>query len=71
MIYIETGRLSLIVQRKYNTLKYWLKQTGTENCILTNIYETALRTCQERNVKTWLSEIRDILLSIGVVAVWQ
>ena len=37
MIYIETDRLPLIVQRKYNTLKYWLKLTGTENCILKNI----------------------------------
>ena len=32
-------------------LKYWLILTGTENCILKNIYETAMRTCKEQNVK--------------------
>ena len=34
MIYCETGRLPLIVNRKFNMLKYWLKLTRTENCIL-------------------------------------
>ena len=41
-IYCETGRLSLIVNRKFNMLKYWIKLTRTENCILKNIYEVTL-----------------------------
>ena len=71
MIYSETGRLPLIVNRKFNMLKYWLKLTRTENCVLKNIYEMTLRSCNHQNNKNWSAEIRDILISIGLVDVWQ
>ena len=70
-IYCETGRLPLIVNRKFNMLKYWLKLTRNENCILKNIYEFTLKSCNQHNIKNWLTEIREILLSIGMVDVWQ
>ena len=71
MIYSETDRLPLIVNRKFNMLKYWLKLTRTENCILKNIYEMTLRSRNHQNNKNWSTEIRDILISIGMVDVWQ
>ena len=71
MVYCETGRLPLIVNRKFNMLKYWLKLTRTENCILKNIYEFTLKSCNQHNIKNWLIEIREILFSIGMVDVWR
>ena len=52
-------------------LKYWLKLTRTENCILKNIYEFTLKSCNQHNINNWLAEIREILYSIGMVDVWQ
>ena len=71
MIYSETGGLPLIVNRKFNMLKYWLKLTRTENFVLKNIYEMTLRSCNHQNNKNWSAEVRDILISIGMVDVWQ
>ena len=71
MIYRETGRLPLIVNRKFNMLNYWLKLTRTENCVLENIYEMTLRSCNHQDNQNWSAEIRDILISIGMVDVWQ
>ena len=71
MAYSETGRPPLIVQRKYQVLKYWVKLIGSENCILKTVYEMTLRSCREHNIRNWLSEIREILISIGMVDVWQ
>ena len=51
MIYCEIGRLPLIVSRKFNMLKYWLKLTRTEYCILEKIYELTLRSCNQKNIK--------------------
>ena len=52
-------------------LKYWLKLTRTQNCILKNSYELTLRSFNQQNIKIWLAEIRDIFISIGMVDVWQ
>ena len=71
MIYCETGRLPLIVYRKFNMLKYWLKLTRTENCILKNIYEVTLMSCNQEKFNNWLGEIREILISIGMIDVWN
>ena len=71
MIYCETGRLPLIVNRKFNMLTYWLKLTRTENCILKNNYEFTLRSCNQHKIKNWLANISEILFSIGMVDVWQ
>ena len=45
MIYSEMGRVPLITRRKFNMVKYWLKLTKSENCILKPIYETELEAC--------------------------
>ena len=71
MVYCETGRLPLIVHRKYQMLKYWIKLIGSENCILRTIYEMTLYSCRENNTRNWLSGIRYILISIGMADVWQ
>ena len=71
IVYSETGRLPLIVQRKYQMLKYWVKLIENENCILKTVYETILRSCREHNIRICLAEIREILISIGMVDVWQ
>ena len=34
MVYCETGRLPLIVQRQFNMLKYWLTLQKSDNCVL-------------------------------------
>ena len=71
MVYCETGRLPLIVHRKYQMLNYWMKLIGTENCILRSIHEMTLLSCRENNTRNWLSEIRYIFISIGMAEVWQ
>ena len=52
-------------------LKYWLKLTRTENCIFKNIYEVTLLSCNEEKFNNWLGEIREILISIGMIDVWN
>ena len=42
MVYSESGKLPLIVHRKYQMLKYWIKLIATENCILRTVYEMTL-----------------------------
>ena len=51
IIYSEIGGLPLIVNRKFNMLKYWLKLTRTENCVLEDIYEITLSSCNHQNIK--------------------
>ena len=71
MVYCETGRLQLIVQRQFNMLKYWLKVQKADNCVLKGLYENLFRAQSGNNVSNWLSEVRKILISIGMNAVWQ
>ena len=40
MVYCESGRLPLIVQRQFNMLKYWLKLQKSDNCVLKGLYKT-------------------------------
>ena len=70
MIYNETGRVSLVIRRKFNMVKYWLKLTETENCILKSVYETDLEGCINKNSKKWINEIQKILHSTGMSDVW-
>ena len=71
MVYREMGRLPLIVQRKYQILKYWTKLIETENCILRAVYDMTWTSCVENDIQNWLSEIREILIDIGMAEVWQ
>ena len=71
MVYCETGRLPLIVQRRFNMLKYWLKLQKSDNSVLKGLYENLLRAQSDNNVSNWLSEVRKILISIGMNDVWQ
>ena len=70
MIYNETGRVPLVIRRKFNIVKNWLKLTKTENCILKSIYETELEDCIAKNSKNWINEIQKILHSTGMSDVW-
>ena len=38
-------------------VKYWLKLTKTENCILKSIFETEQEVCIAKNSKNWINEI--------------
>lgn len=71
MVYCETGRLPLIVQRQFHMVKYWVKLLRSDNCILNNMYEITLRSYIEKNTNNWVSEIRNILISIGMNDIWQ
>ena len=70
MIYNETCRVPLVIRRKFNMVKYWLKLSKTENCILKSIYETELEYCIAKNSKNWINEIQKILHSTGMSDVW-
>ena len=66
VIFNETGRVPLFIRRKFNMVKYWLKLTKTENCILKSIFETELEDCIAKNSKNWVNEIQKILHSTGM-----
>ena len=63
--------LSISVQRQFNILKYWLKLLKTDNCILKGLYDNLLCTHNENNVSNWASEVRKILINIGMIYVWD
>ena len=52
-------------------LKYWLKLQKPDNCVLKGLYENSFRAQSDNNVSNWLSELRKILISIGMNDVWQ
>ena len=66
MIYIETGRVPLITRRKFNMVKYWLKLTKFENCILKSIDETELEASMGNRTNKLINEIQNILHSTGM-----
>ena len=70
MIYSEMGRVPLITQRNFNMVKYWLKLTKSENCILKSIYETELEVCMSNSTNNWIDGIQKILHSTGMSDVW-
>ena len=43
----------------------------TENCILRNLYINLYHECSKNNVSNWLSEVRTLLISIGMNEVWR
>ena len=71
LVYSETGRLPLVVSRQFSMLKYWVKLLKTDNCIMRNLYINLHDACSKNNVSNWLSEVRTILISIGMNDVWQ
>ena len=71
MVYRETGRLPLIIQRQFNMLKNWLKLQKSDNCVLKGLYENLFHAHSDDNVSNWLSEVRKILISIGMNDVWK
>ena len=66
MDYCETGRIPLAVNRQFNMLKYWVKLLKTDNCILKHLYLNMFHANSKYNVPNWLSEIRSVLISIGM-----
>ena len=71
VIYCELGRLPFICIRKIRILKYWLKLLKTNNCILKNCYEDMNIECESRsNCKNWVSEVKHLLCSIGLIELW-
>ena len=71
LVYCETGRIPLSVNRQFIMLKYWLKLLQTDNCILKNLYHNMYHANVTNNVQNWLFEIRKILISLGMNDVWQ
>ncbi|XP_033745472.1 uncharacterized protein LOC117330985 [Pecten maximus] len=72
MVYFETGRYSLHVQRKIMIMKYWLKLLKTNNCILKSCYVALLElNIKKPNCKlNWVYEIKDDLCRHGFNYVW-
>ena len=52
-------------------LKYWVKLLKTDNCILKHLYLNMFHANSKYNVPNWLSEIRSVLISIGMNDVWE
>ena len=67
MLYAELGRFPLLISRKIRIVKYWIKLLNTENIILKSLYEDMLENIDCRN---WLSQVRDLLFSLGFGYVW-
>ena len=51
-------------------VKYWLKLTKSENCILKSIYETVLEASIGNRTNNWINEIQKFLHSTGMSDVW-
>ena len=71
LVYCETGRIPLAVNRQFKMLKYWVKLLKTDNCILKHLYLNMFHANSKYNVPDWLSEIRSVLISIGMNDVWE
>ena len=53
-------------QNQFNMLKYWVKLLKTDNCILKYLYLNMFHANSKNNAPNWLSEIRSVLISIGM-----
>ena len=71
LVYCETERIPLAVNRQFHMLKYWVKLLKTDNCILKHLYLNMFHAYSKNNAPNWLSEIRSVLISIGMNDVWQ
>ena len=65
--YAELGQLPLHVIRKFKILKYWVKISSTDNCILQQCYQEILVNIDTNN---WLSGVKDILCELGLLNIW-
>ena len=70
MVYCELGRLPLYCIRKCRIIKYWLKLSMSNNCILKSCYEYLNTSCEQNNCKNWLYNVKNILSEIGLLDVW-
>ena len=71
MVYSELGRTTLILKRKYRMIKYWLKLKKSDNCILDSIYQEMLEVCKSKKFSCWLSDVKDLIYSLGFGNVWD
>ena len=73
-LYGELGRVPLIINRKVNILKYWVKLLNTEeNAIPRKIYSMLKQDADNNNSyngANWASNVKSILNSLGLSYMW-
>ena len=72
MVYFETGRNTLHIQRKISIMKYWLKLIKTNNCVLKSCYDALF----DLNIRkpscklNWIYEVKSDLCRSGFSNIW-
>lgn len=72
-IYGELGRTTLLVDRHFQIIKYWLKICRTnDNKYIKHIYNLLMSDIHLRpNKANWVSLIRDLLSNLGFYYAWE
>ena len=65
-MYCELGRVSLTVKMKLRNIKYWVKFSRSDNCVLKPCYEDMI----SRN-DSWIKNIKDELSKLGLYYLWE
>ena len=71
MVYTELGRFPLSCIRKIRIIKYWLKISASQNCILKSCYEYLVTECENHNKKNWVFDIKKLLMENGMFDLWE
>lgn len=72
MVYRELARFPFHINRCVRLVKYWLKISSSENCIVHSVYNMLLSEYDSlpQNKYNWLRDIKTILQSVGMNNVW-
>ena len=71
LLYGETGRYPLHINQKVKSLKYWFRLLQMQPERLSRQAYNMLERMDERGVRNWVSEIRDLLCKNGYGYVWM
>ena len=73
-LYGELGRFPLLIIRKLNMIKYWIKILKNESSLLKKVYMMLWEDTDinlNYNGKNWASQIKTILQQHGFEYIWQ
>ena len=71
-VYCELDRTTLDIGRFVSIIKYWLKIINCDvDRYIKGVYNAMLDLSQRSRKQTWITQLRDLLCSLGLNYAWQ